>query len=153
MTAGDIASKDVAVAHRDEPVVAAARRMRDLHVGDLVVVDESAGGGIPIGIVTDRDLVVKILADGGERAARASVADAMSTDLVTARCDDSVEDALVQMTASGVRRLPLVDDSGRLAGVLAFDDVVALLSEELVDLARLIARQQRRERLTRHSVG
>jgi CBS domain-containing protein len=143
----------VAVAHRDEPVVAAARRMRDLHVGDLVVVDESAGGGIPIGIVTDRDLVVKILADGGERAARASVADAMSTDLVTARCDDSVEDALVQMTASGVRRLPLVDDSGRLAGVLAFDDVVALLSEELVDLARLIARQQRRERLTRHSVG
>lgn len=146
MTAGELCTRDVVTAMRDEPLVMAAQRMRDMHVGDLVVVDEVGGRREPVGVLTDRDIVVKVLAAGPERVARARVLDAMSETLITAHEEDNIEDVLGRMTANGVRRVPLVDDDGCLAGVLSFDDIVAMLSEELVDLSHLIARQQRRER-------
>lgn len=146
MKAVELCTRDVVVATREEPIVTAAQRMRDEHVGDLVVVDEIGGRRVPVGIITDRDIVVHLVADGPARVARSRVADAMSEVLISAHEDDDVSDVLGRMTANGVRRIPLVDDDGCLAGLLSFDDVVALLSEELVDLSHLIVRQQRRER-------
>jgi CBS domain-containing protein len=146
MTAAELATKDVIVATRDESIVTAARRMREHHVGGLVVVDEAAGRCMPVGVLTDRDIVVSVVAEGADHLEHARVRDAMSSDLVWAHRDDSVEDVLARMTASGVRRLPLVDDDGCLCGVLAMDDFVQLLSEELTDFVRLMARERGRER-------
>ena len=67
MTVGEICNRDVVVVRRDEPVTEAARRMREHHVGDLVVVDEKPGGRVPVGILTDRDLVIEVIAKGVRR--------------------------------------------------------------------------------------
>jgi CBS domain-containing protein len=146
MRASELCTRDVVVAARDESVIAAAKRMRDAHVGDLVVVDDVGGRRVPIGIITDRDIVVELVANGAERLAVARVGDAMTDTLISAHEEDDVADVLGRMTANGVRRIPLVDDDGCLTGVLSFDDVVALLAEELADLSHLVLRQQRRER-------
>jgi CBS domain-containing protein len=146
MKAAELCTRDVVVATREESIVNAAQRMRDEHVGDLVVVDTLGGRSLPVGIITDRDIVVHIVAEGPERLERSRVRDVMSEVLISAHEEDDVGDVLGRMTANGVRRIPLVDDDGCLTGVLSFDDVVALLAEELVDLSQLIARQQRRER-------
>jgi predicted transcriptional regulator len=149
MTAGELCTKDVVVATRDETLVEAARRMRDRHVGMLIVVDEIGGRSIPIAVLTDRDVVIRAVAEGPESVARARVRDCMTDEVIWAHHADAVDDVLARMTASGVRRLPLVDDDGGLFGVLAFDDVLALLSEELTDLTRLISRERGRERSVR----
>lgn len=146
MTAGEFSTRDVIVATRDESIVDAARRMREFHVGDLIVVDDAAGRRLPIGVLTDRDIVLNVVAKGSDHLARARVVDAMSGDLVWAHQDDAVEDVLGRMTASGVRRIPLVDNDGCLVGVLALDDIMGLLSEELADLSRLVTRARQRER-------
>lgn len=70
----------------------------------------------------------------------------MSTGLVTSLEGENLYDPLKKMQARGVRRLPVVNDGGGLEGILTFDDVVELLSEELTDLARLVAKEQKRER-------
>ena len=122
MTVGEICNRDVVVVRRDEPVTEAARRMREHHVGDLVVVDEKPGGRVPVGILTDRDLVIEVIAKG--------------VDL----------DTIKIMRAKGVRRVPVVSRNKTLAGILAVDDLLDLYSEQIADLTALIAREQKRER-------
>jgi CBS domain-containing protein len=153
MTAGEVCTKDVIVATRDESIVAAARRMREHHVGDLVVVEEPVGRRMPVGVLTDRDIVLNVVARGVDEVERAHVVDAMSGDLVWAHRDDAIEDVLARMTASGVRRIPLVDNDGCLWGVLALDDVMSLLSEELADVVRLVTRARKREQFHVDSRG
>jgi CBS domain-containing protein len=79
--------------------------------------------GVLVGMVTDRDLC---LATAARRrsATHVAVHEAMTTKLVTCRPDDDVKDALQMMGASGVRRLPVVDQDGHLEGLLSIDDVV-----------------------------
>jgi CBS domain-containing protein len=74
------------------------------------------------------------------------VADVMSAELVTSAERDSLYDVLKKMQSHGIRRLPVVNDRGGLEGILTFDDVIELLSEELTDLAKLVAKEQKRER-------
>lgn len=144
-TAGEICNRDVVHAHRDTPVAEAARLMREHHVGDLVVLDGREGEQTPVGIVTDRDLVVEVLA-AGVRPEDLTVGDVMSDDLVTAREEDGLLDLIRRMRAKGVRRVPVVDRAGALVGILAVDDLIELLAEQVTDLAKLIAREQTRER-------
>jgi len=120
--------------------------MRDLHVGTLIVVDEHDGRRLPVGLVTDRDLVVRVLTEDGRAAGAAAVGEVMTSNLVTAQEDDSLLDALKKMRSFGIRRLPVVNDGGGLEGILAFDDLVDLVAEELSDLSNLLAREQKRER-------
>lgn len=148
MTVGDFCNRQVVFARREESVTEAARRMRDLHVGTLIVVDEHDGRRFPVGLLTDRDLVVRILAQDGRAAGATVVGEAMTSNLVTAQETDDLVDALKKMRSFGVRRLPVVNESGGLEGVLAFDDLVDLVAEELSDLSTLLVREQKRERET-----
>ena len=148
MTIGTICSRDTIFATRDSSIVEAAQLMREHHVGDLVVVDEQAGRRIPVGIVTDRDLVVEILAKQVEPGA-VSVGDVMSGELVTARDSDGLFDTLQRMRAKGVRRVPVVDAGGALTGIVSVDDFLDLFAEEISALARLVSREQARERTVR----
>jgi CBS domain-containing protein len=118
--------------------------MRDQHVGNLVVVDERELGRVPIGIVTDRDLVLEVLATGRD-AHTAKVSDVMTRDPVTIEDTMDVEHGLERMRKHGIRRLPVVDRSGSLVGILTLDDVLELLEEQVSGLVRLVVQEQRRE--------
>ena len=148
MTIGTICNRDTVFTTRNSSIVDAAQLMRDHHVGDLVVVDEQAGRRVPVGIVTDRDLVIEILARQVEPGS-VTIGDIMSGELVTARESDGLFDTLQHMRAKGVRRVPVVDAGGALAGIVAVDDFLDLLAEEISALARLVSREQTRERTAR----
>ena len=146
MTAGDICTRNVVVAAKTEMVVDAAQRMRTTHVGAVVVVESKDGRHVPIGIVTDRDIVVSVVAGDPDHLNFMLIGDMMTTDLVLARADDSIESAVRLMQQHGVRRLPLVDAEGGLVGVLTMDDVLKYLVGEQSLLIGLMARERRQER-------
>jgi CBS domain-containing protein len=127
-------------------IVDAAKRMRASHVGDLVVIENRNGRHFPIGIVTDRDIVISVVAGDLEHINYLLVSDVMSDDLVTAREHDSIETALKKMEEHGVRRLPIVDADGTLVGILTLDDILQYLTGQQSELVALVAREQRRER-------
>ena len=145
MAIGEICSREVVFARKDMTVRAAAQLMREHHVGALVVVDEpSEGRRIPVGILTDRDLAVGIVAKGLD-ANLLRVEEVMGAELLTAQQTDGVAQTIERMRAKGVRRMPVVDAGGALVGIVTADDFVDLLAEEMTALARMMAREQRRE--------
>ncbi len=146
MTVGELCTRCVAIAHAGEHLLVAARRMRGLHVGCLLVVEESATGRRPIGIVTDRDLLMAIADSDPTPLEALCLSDVMSSELVTAEEHEDVDDALERMRQRGIRRWPVVDARGVLQGILAYDDLVEWIGEQIAALARLVDREQRRER-------
>jgi CBS domain-containing protein len=144
MKVGEVCNRIVVFAQPGESVRVAARRMRNQHVGDLVVVEEGAEGRTPVGIVTDRDLVMEVLATDRD-ADTAKVADVMTRDLVTIVEGEDLEQALDRMRSHGIRRLLVVDPRGSLVGILTLDDVLELVEEQVSDLVQLVVREQRRE--------
>ncbi len=135
MRVGEICKRSVVTCGRDASALELARLMREHRVGDVVVVDEQDGASTPIGIVTDRDLVVEVMADGVDpdmlRADEMIVGE-----LVTVLDTELVYDAIWHMRRKGVRRLPVLDAHGRLAGILTADDVTRFLAQELTEVAR-----------------
>lgn len=148
LTAGEACVRDVTVAFRHTPVDGAARLMRENHVGCLVVVDEAGGARTVLGLLTDRDIVTTVVAPGLDPATL-RVEDVMSTDLVTAREDDSLLDLMRTMRQKGVRRVPVVGAQGVLVGLVALDDVLGALSLELSLLVGAIDSEGQRERRLR----
>lgn len=144
MKIGEICNREVVFVHRDEDLITAAGLMRQYHVGDVVVVEERDGKRVPVGILTDRDLVVKVLARGLEPA-HLKVVEVMSGGVETVEEGFGVLETIERMRASAIRRQPVVDKAGTLVGIVTMDDMIDLLAEALGDLARLIVREQRRE--------
>ncbi|WP_020682059.1 CBS domain-containing protein [Marinobacterium rhizophilum] len=146
MSVGEICNREVIIIDRDENITDAARLMRKHHVGNVVVVKTENGmTRIPVGILTDRDIVIELLARDVDLDAL-SVGDAMSYDLLSVTEEDDVLDAIKQMRKKGVRRAPVVNADGALVGILTEDDMVELLSEQLSDLVALQKREQQVER-------
>jgi CBS domain-containing protein len=148
MTIGTVCTRETVIAKREDTIVAVAKLMRRHHVGDIVVVKEGEAGNIPIGIVTDRDLVIEILAQDLSPDAVA-VGDIVSCEVVTARDSDGIWDTVQKMRIKGVRRMPVVDERGALVGIVSLDDLLELLSEELSGLTKIVGREQERERTAR----
>ena len=111
----------------DDTLVTAAQLMRDADVGSLPICDAD---GQVTGIVTDRDIVVKSIADGGDPSS-ATVGSIASEMVYTVGPDDQIENALTVMEDHQVRRLPIVEN-GRLVGMLAQADVARTMSEPRV---------------------
>lgn len=144
-----VCSKNVIVVSREESVDKVAQLMREYHVGAVVVTDEAHGQRRPVGIITDRDLVVELLAKDMD-VASVSAGDLVSTNLVTVSADTSVLEAVEIMSNRGVRRAPVVDGPGqRLVGILAVDDVLGVLSQAVDRVASLIRYEQDREKVLR----
>ncbi|MEE9598204.1 MAG: CBS domain-containing protein [Acidiferrobacterales bacterium] len=144
MSIGEICNREVVLIDKDSSIQDAARLMRAHHVGDLVVAEERDGRRIPIGILTDRDIVIEVIAEGVDLSSVA-IGDVMSFKLLTAREEDDTFDTIKAMQTKGVRRLPVVDKQGRLVGIVTIDDLIDLLAETLMDVAQLIAYERRRE--------
>ncbi len=149
MPIGEICNREVVIMRRNDTVHDAAKLMRQQHVGDVLVVDERDSMKVPVGIVTDRDLVVEIMASDVQRPT-ISVGDIMSPELATIRESAGVFEAIQYMRSKGVRRLPVVSDAGALVGILALDDLLELISEELLELSKLVRYEQRKEAGVRH---
>ena len=144
MAIGEICSRDVVLTRRDMSVREAARLMREYHVGALVVVDETGEGRRPVGVLTDRDIVVGIVAKGLDPDGL-RVDEVMAPQVITASERAGVAETVELMRAKGVRRVPVVDARGMLVGIVAADDFVDLLAEEMSAIARMIVREQHRE--------
>ena len=144
MPVGELCIRQVVVAPRNASVLDAAKLMRQHHVGDIVVTDDIAGRRVPVGIVTDRDIVLEVLAQELD-ATSLSAGDIMSSDLITVRENEGVFQTIQLMRAKGARRAPVVNSEGALVGIVSVDDLVELLAEELSQLAKLIAREQKLE--------
>ena len=136
MSAGSICSREVDTANYSETVLDAARRMRDRQVGALIVVDDMT----PVGILTDRDLTVRVLAAGLDPQAT-RVSEVMTPSPTTIREDDAIQAGVSYMRAGRFRRLPVVGHNGRLVGILAIDDVLELVAGELADIGQLLKRE------------
>ncbi len=144
MSIGEICKREVVIVQREDAVLQAARLMRQHHVGDVVVVDEIGGKRVPVGIVTDRDLVVEVIAPE-LNPNTITVGDIMVPDFATVRECAGVFESIQYMRIKGVRRMPVVDDDSNLIGIVTLDDLLALLSEELDALVKIVAHEQQKE--------
>ena len=134
MSVGRICTRVVATADAAEPVQAAADRMNARNVGTLIVLNPERQ---PLGIVTDRDLAVRVVARGKDPFTT-TVGDAMTLFPRTVREDTSIENAIAMMRVGPFRRVPVVDREGKLVGLLSIDDVLELLAEEFRDIGKLL---------------
>lgn len=148
LTTGEICTRSVTIAFRATTLNGAARLMRENHVGCLIVVDEVGGRRIVVGVLTDRDIVTAVVASDLDPS-KLNVEDVMTTDLVTAREEDSLIDLMHTMRGKGVRRIPVVGVAGELIGVVTLDDVLDILAQELGLLVGAIDSGRQRERQVR----
>ena len=137
MTVGPLCVREVDTTFETEPVQVAAQRMHDRKVGTLVVIDEFQR---PIGILTDRDLAIRVVARGADPFAT-NVGQAMTRGPRTVLQSSPIESALGVMRTAACRRLPVVDDGGKLVGLLSLDDILDLLAEEFSEIGKLLAEE------------
>ena len=148
MSAGEYCNRNVVVVSKTEPVSEAITLMRKHHVGDVIVTEETAPGLIPVGILTDRDIVLEILAEDVDPGS-VTIGDVMSFELTTVTEDSKLIDTIKLMRDKGVRRIPVVNQEGVLQGLLSVDDLLELLAEQLTDIVNLIGKEQSRESRSR----
>ena len=148
MPAGELSVREVVTAARETSVLDAAKLMRREHVGDIVVADIVDGRYIPVGMVTDRDMVLEVIALD-LNPADLSLEDIMTENPTTINEREGVFQSIRLMRAAGVRRAPVVDDEGGLTGIVSVDDLIGLLAGEMDELSELISRERRREIHTR----
>jgi len=144
MAIGDICKREVAFAGREMTAQQAAKLMRYHHVGSLVVVDPESGTRRPVGIVTDRDIVMEINALDLDPTV-ITIGDIMNPELVTVPESFGLMETTQLMRMKGVRRVPVVDTEGNLSGIVTSDDVLEVLAEELTELAQTVSHERSRE--------
>jgi CBS domain-containing protein len=144
MNVADVMTRNVTYVTEDTSLADVARLMRKDHVGDVVVTRPDEPGSRPVGILTDRDIVIQVIAEEAQLSAL-TAGDAMSRELVTVSDSASLVEAVTQMGQHGIRRLPVTDTDGLLIGVLSLDDVLAQLGALLDNLADVVRFQQQIE--------
>lgn len=149
MSIANICTRDIVTLERDDTVLHATKLMRQHHVGDVLVVKKKHDQLEPIGIVTDRDVVVEIMAPGLDPNV-ITVGDIMQPNLFTINEDAGVFDAVKLMASKGVRRLPVVKKDGALVGIVTMDDLFLMLAKELSSFAKLLTKEQENEAAKRH---
>jgi predicted transcriptional regulator len=148
MRVGDVCTRSVVHCSRNASALEVAKMMRDDNIGNVVVVDDRDGKKVPIGVVTDRDIVVQLVAkeiDPGD----IMVTDLMARELFVALEEEDIHDAIQRMRYRGARRLPVVDREGALVGVVALDDLLEYITGELAGIARVSSRGRHAERKRR----
>ncbi|MET0986326.1 MAG: CBS domain-containing protein [Steroidobacteraceae bacterium] len=143
MNVGSYCHHRVITVHPQADLAEAAAHMRSNHVGLLVVVNP--GDVRPIGVLTDRDIVVQVVAKNLSPA-MITVADAMTRDVVIAHEEEPLTTISQRMRSNGVRRVPVVDDKGALSGIIASDDILDISATILSNLASATHKEQCSER-------
>jgi len=149
MFIGEICNRNVVIATRDTSVTELAQLMREHHVGSIIITEAQNECNIPVGIITDRDLVIELLSKDIDTKS-ISAGDIMSNELVSVRDTNHVYDTLKLMRGKGVRRMPVVNDENVLIGILTVDDLLDVVISELDDIVNIVAIEQKREKQLRH---
>jgi len=131
----EICNQNVIAIGAEASIHEAARLMRTRHVGCLVVTNDDDGERVPVGMITDRDIDAGVL----------TVGDVMTRPVVVCGLREELFEALERMRGAGVRRLPVVDGHGTLAGLLSVDDIISALGWHLQELSRALTSEQMRE--------
>lgn len=137
MSAGTLCTRIVVFTAPSETIRDVARQMLDNNVGTVVVVDEDRH---PMGILTDRDLVLRCVAQGRDPYGT-TAAELMTTPVRTISESTPIDEALAIMRRVAARRLIVTDEHGALAGILALDDILDLLAEETSAIAGILGRE------------
>lgn len=145
MSIKTICNREVVIVGKNDTLLEVAKLMREYHVGTVVAVEENEGRRYPMGIVTDRDIVIELLAKEVDMDA-VTVGDVVTRDIATVKENDDVIDTIKLMRQQGIRRMPVVDEYGALAGIITLDDLIDIIAEQLQDLAALIGKQQSLEK-------
>ena len=140
----DVAVRPAVTARLDEAIGTCARRMHDERVGCLVVVEDSDGVELPVGVLTDRDIAIEVVAFGLDPSTM-TAGDVMTDQPAVVDEDDDVLDALQRMRERGVRRLPVVRPDGALTGVVALDNLMEALGQEFDGVVSVMRAQRTRE--------
>ncbi|HSN17526.1 MAG TPA: CBS domain-containing protein [Gammaproteobacteria bacterium] len=148
MNVGDVCNRIVITVQTTDTVRHAAELMRKYHVGNLVVTDRQDGRMAPIGVVTDRDIVVEAVAKKSDPD-HITVGNIMTGHPLVAHELDSVVSTLDAMSEVGVRRVPVMNDADALVGVLALDDLFQLLASQIHNMAAIVGTQRLNESKTR----
>ncbi|MCD6045246.1 MAG: histidine kinase [Gammaproteobacteria bacterium] len=133
-----IVSREVVRVYKTDSIYEATKLMKENNVGDVIVVNKESN--TPIGILTDRDIVIKIVFDE-VNPRDVCVADLMSSNLLILEKHQSINECVEMMCAKGVRRAPIVDENNKLCGIATIDDLIILLADELSSLAKLVRKQ------------
>jgi len=149
MPISEICNREVVIMPPGQTVLEAACLMRQHHVGDVLVVEEREGRRVPIGIITDRDLVIEIMAPNLDPKV-ITVGDIMVPELATVKESTGISETIEYMRSKGIRRLPVVDKNNELIGIITLDDLLELLAEELLTLSKLVQHERKKEALSRH---
>ncbi len=144
VTVRDLATTQVVTVQPGTTLAECAQIMRNQHVGSVIVVADKGRRDQPVGIVTDRDIVIETVAVALD-AKTLTAGDVMATPLATVAESDDILDALAKMRERGVRRLPVVDAQGTLAGIIAVDNLLEALAEQLDSVVRVIKAEQTKE--------
>jgi len=145
MFAGEYCNRDVVIANESDSLRSAIQLIRMHHVGDVLVVKKIVDSNTPVGILTDRDIVVEVLAQDVDIDS-VTVGDVMSDLLVSVTEDTGLAETLAVMRAHGIRRLPVIDRNGTLQGIISIDDFLELLAEQVQKLAILVKTEQQHEK-------
>jgi CBS domain-containing protein len=149
MLIGDVCNRNVVYATRETTVSDAASLMRRHHVGDVVVVDRADAERMPIGILTDRDIVVEVVAPGLDPKTIKLGDLLLWGQLMTVEENETCPDTIRLMSEKGVRRMPVINAAGVLIGIVSVDDMLPHLAKELAELAGLGPHGRQREIQTR----
>jgi CBS domain-containing protein len=144
MPISECCSVEVVCCEPDTPVQEVAEMMRKEHVGDVVVVEMRDGKPVPTGIVTDRDIILEIVALKLDISAF-TAGDIMNSPLISMHEDEGVFETLRTMRNHRIRRVPVVKEDGTLSGIVSSDDIINLLTNELSMMADTLVDQPARE--------
>ena len=149
---GEYCNRNVLIVGRGDSVIKAAKLMRQHHVGELLVVELRNGERSPIGILTDRDIVIDVIAEEANLNA-ISVEDIMSYKIITANENDDLMSTIKRMRNNGMRRIPVVNSAGGLIGVLSINDIMDVITEQLIDIDQIIENENINERENRPTIS
>lgn len=144
MSIGAICNRKVITTQRNTSVLDAAILMRKHHVGDVVVIETKKEKIVPIGIVTDRDIVMDVVATALDCKVM-TVGDIMVENFLVINKNVDIFVAIKTMTSKGVRRLPVVDNKGQLVGIATLDDLLLFMTKQFGLLSKLHTREQKNE--------
>jgi CBS domain-containing protein len=144
MKVGEYCKRAVVAIASSADAAEAAKLMREEHVGFLIVHQEGDALQRPIGVLTDRDLVLGVMAREVDPHA-VTVGDVMTRQPLIANDSDDLSDMLQAMRLAGVRRVPVVDVKGALIGIIAIDDAIDVITGLMCDIAGSIKSEQRQE--------
>jgi CBS domain-containing protein len=149
MSVGEFCNREVVVADKSTSLVVIAQLMREHHVGCIVITESQGEVKEPIGIITDRDIVLEIVAPQLDLEAVA-VGDVMSGELLLAREVDGLWETLKRMRSRGVRRVPVINDENVLVGILTVDDILEILANEFSEVITVLNKERRKEEAARN---